>query len=76
MGVTIHRRTQAAAVGFAAFLLLATPSAARHGRTGGGGPCTHGASSIGPVVFRNGKIVGPEPVPHTEACLRSAPGTP
>jgi hypothetical protein len=32
--------------------------------------CTHGASSIGPVMLVNGKVVGGSTVPHTEACLR------
>lgn len=31
--------------------------------------CTHGLSSIGPVEIQNGRLVGGDPVPHTEACL-------
>jgi hypothetical protein len=31
--------------------------------------CTHGVSSIGPVVIRNGTVVGGDSTPHTEACL-------
>ena len=31
--------------------------------------CTHGLSSIGPVQIQNGRIVGGDSVPHTEACL-------
>jgi hypothetical protein len=31
--------------------------------------CTHGASSIGPVILRNGRVVGGDTTPHTEACL-------
>jgi hypothetical protein len=31
--------------------------------------CTHGVSSIGPVYFRDGKVVGGDTTPHTEACL-------
>jgi hypothetical protein len=31
--------------------------------------CTHGLSSIGPVEIQNGRIVGGDQVPHTEACL-------
>jgi hypothetical protein len=70
MGVAMHAHPrQVAAAAFAGFLLLATPSAARHGTAAHSGPCTHGASSIGPVVFRDGKIASPEPAPHTEACL-------
>jgi hypothetical protein len=32
--------------------------------------CTHGLSSIGPVQIRSGRIVGGDPVPHTQPCLR------
>ena len=32
-------------------------------------PCTHGVSSIGPVFVENGKVVGGDTTPHTEACL-------
>jgi hypothetical protein len=32
-------------------------------------PCTHGASSIGPVTLVDGMVVGGSTVPHTEACL-------
>jgi hypothetical protein len=31
--------------------------------------CTHGVSSIGPVFLENGKVVGGDTTPHTEACL-------
>jgi hypothetical protein len=31
--------------------------------------CTHGASSIGPVYLHDGKVVGGDTTPHTEACL-------
>jgi hypothetical protein len=31
--------------------------------------CTHGASSIGPVYIENGKVVGGDRTPVTEACL-------
>jgi hypothetical protein len=31
--------------------------------------CTHGLSSIGPVFMKDGKIVGGDTTPHTEACL-------
>jgi hypothetical protein len=30
--------------------------------------CTHGVSSVGPVVLRHGQISG-STAPHTEACL-------
>jgi hypothetical protein len=32
--------------------------------------CTHGASSIGPIFLRAGKVVRGNTAPHTEACLR------
>jgi len=31
--------------------------------------CTHGASSIGPVYIKDGKVVGGDTTPHTEICL-------
>jgi len=31
--------------------------------------CTHGLSSIGPVLIKDGKVVGGDTTPHTEACL-------
>lgn len=31
--------------------------------------CTHGVSSIGPVYIQNGKVVGGDTTPDTEACL-------
>ena len=31
--------------------------------------CTHGVSSIGPVLIKDGKVVGGDTTPHTEACL-------
>ena len=42
--------------------------------------CTHGVSSVGPVIVRDGRIVGGGTTPHTEACLRghvlgTVPGT-
>jgi hypothetical protein len=39
------------------------------GRGGAALHCTHGVSSIGPVVFRDGKVVG-DTTPRTESCLR------
>jgi len=37
---------------------------------GQAGPrCTHGMSSVGPVFLKDGKIVGGDTTPHTEACL-------
>jgi hypothetical protein len=32
-------------------------------------PCTHGVSSIGPVFIKNGKVVGGDTTPDTQACL-------
>ena len=31
--------------------------------------CTRGVSSIGPVFIENGRVVGGDTTPHTEACL-------
>ena len=31
--------------------------------------CTHGVSSIGPVFLENGRVVGGDTTPRTEACL-------
>jgi len=31
--------------------------------------CTHGVSSIGPVFIKDGKVVGGDTTPRTEACL-------
>ncbi len=31
--------------------------------------CTHGLSSIGPVFIKNGKVVGGDTTPNTQACL-------
>ena len=43
-------------------LAAAVPGSARQ-------PCTHGVSSIGPVFLKDGKVVGGDTTPHTEACL-------
>jgi len=31
--------------------------------------CTHGLSSIGPAVVKNGKLVAGSTIPYTQACL-------
>ena len=31
--------------------------------------CTYGLSSLGPVFFRNGRVIGGSTTPTTEACL-------
>lgn len=31
--------------------------------------CTHGLSSIGPVYIKDGKVIGGDTTPHTEAYL-------
>jgi hypothetical protein len=31
--------------------------------------CTHGVSSVGPVFIKDGKIVGGDTTPDTQACL-------
>ena len=32
--------------------------------------CTHGVSSIGPMVIANGQAVSGSTTPHTQACMR------
>jgi hypothetical protein len=51
-------------------LFVATSSAERGRPSSKKSVCTHGASSIGPVYIRDGKVVGGVTTPHTEACLR------
>ncbi len=53
----------------AAVLLFAASSSAERIDVGTTQSCTHGASSIGPVVLRDGTMVGSDDTPHTEACL-------
>ena len=43
-------------------LVAANPGRARQ-------RCTHGVSSIGPVYIANGKVVGGDTTPDTQACL-------
>ena len=43
-------------------LAAAVPGSARQ-------RCTHGVSSIGPVYIENGKVVGGDTTPQTDACL-------
>jgi hypothetical protein len=69
--LTRHRRLAAAA----ALLLLALAAAGIAAVSVGAAStdrhaCTHGLSSIGPVTFVDGHIVGGSAVAHTEACLR------
>jgi hypothetical protein len=53
-----------------AVLLFAATSSAERMSPDTTPACTHGMSSIGPVVLRDGKLVGGDDTPHTEACLR------
>jgi hypothetical protein len=53
----------------AAVLLFAATSSADLTSAGTTPACTHGSSSIGPVVFRDGKLVGGDGTPRTEPCL-------
>jgi hypothetical protein len=53
----------------AAVLLLAATSSAERSNADPTPACTHGMSSIGPVVLRDGKVVAGDGTPHTEACL-------
>jgi hypothetical protein len=51
-------------VAFAAFAAGLVVAARTHANP----PCTHGASSIGPVTILDGHLTG-DTTPHTEACL-------
>jgi hypothetical protein len=60
-----------AAIIVAGLLLFVASSSANRARPHVKKPvCTHGASSIGPIVLRAGKVVGGNTTPYTEACLR------
>jgi hypothetical protein len=61
------RATGSLALLVATFVLSASASSARP--AAGGSSCTGGASSIGPVYVRGGKVVGGDTTPHTERCL-------
>ena len=50
-------------------VLLSAPSASGREGQETGKRCTHGVSSIDPIVLANGKVVGGSLTPHTEACL-------
>ena len=64
------RAARFAAIIVAGLLLFVATSAAERGRPHvKRSVCAHGASSIGPVYIRDGKVVGANTAPHTEACL-------
>ncbi len=50
-------------------LLLLTAGAIENGRADAQPPCTHGASSLGPIEFQDGHVVGGPVTPVTETCL-------
>jgi hypothetical protein len=52
----------------AVLLLFAASGSVERGRAANG-TCRYGLSSIGPVHFQDGKIVGGDLTPHTETCL-------
>jgi len=54
----------------AACLALATGAAGSRPAQDPSAECTHGASSIGPVVLDHGRVVGGSTTPVMEACLR------
>lgn len=62
------KRIAAAATIVTAVLILLT-GAIEPGRADSRPSCTHGASSLGPVVLEGGRIVGGSTTPTTEACL-------
>ena len=53
----------AIAISIAVVLLVAARPVRAHQR------CTHGVSSIGPVLIQNGKVVAGDTTPDTQACL-------
>jgi len=53
----------------AGVLLFAATSAAERGEGAAIPACTQGTSSIGPIVIRDGRVVGGDPTPHTESCV-------
>ncbi len=53
----------------ASVLLFAATSSAERMSAGTTPVCTHGVSSIGPVVLRDGKVVGGDGTPRSEGCL-------
>ena len=65
----VTRRIAAvAAVGTAALLLL-TAGAIENVNADASPICTHGASSLGPILLEDGHVVGGATTPATEACL-------
>lgn len=52
-----------------ALLVLVLVGVARGDETRKHQPCTHGVSSIGPMVIANGKAVSGSTQPDTQACL-------
>jgi hypothetical protein len=66
---TEHRVVMALWAVVAVLLVLVLVGAARGGEPRHGHACTHGVSSVGPVVIANGNAVGGSTTPHTEACL-------
>jgi hypothetical protein len=52
-----------------ALAVLFLVGAAKGGGRQGHARCTHGVSSIGPVVIASGRAVRGSTTPHTQACL-------
>ncbi len=63
-----RRIAPVAAVGTAALLLLTT-GAIENVKADTSPICTHGSSSLGPIVLEDGHVVGGSTTPTTEACL-------
>jgi len=66
---TRARRRRPSKLVAGALLLLAAGSCVALARATGGASCTHGASSLGPVILLDGKLVGGDLTPHTDVCL-------
>jgi hypothetical protein len=69
MGLSYGRVIWVVAVLVAGLLLVVASAAGEGRRANTGRACTHGLSSIGPIVFRNGEVVGGDTTPDTETCL-------
>jgi prepilin-type processing-associated H-X9-DG protein len=68
--LTRRRRLAAAALLLAALAAAGIAAVSVHAASTRRHDCTHGLSSIGPVTFVDGHVVGGSAVAHTEACLR------
>jgi hypothetical protein len=66
---SVARRIAALSTAVTVALVLLTSGAIENGRADSRPVCTHGASSLGPIVLQDGQVVGGSTTPTTEACL-------